>query len=296
MVNTNVDCRSCMLTRNIWCWTLDSKVKVSTSIYGGIGTPLYFLRVSSRVFAPLTVSANGCSMKQTYINFHAVFDEVWDADRTLCKDTYSSRRNQRTTTEKTVISHDFFRVSAIHEARHTYRSQGAIVERHIATSIASPADVLRVSSRILAPLTVTAYKRSLDENKLTSISTAFLMRPEMQTELCPKTGTLPEGIKGLLQTKQLFPTTFFGVSAIHEARIWIACSAGVFFGRENVLLAKAPCWNSKREEKMGRVKRSGVGGVDPPWLREKRKRLPENTVKMRNTPAVPEMSSRPINT
>ena len=29
-----------MLIRNIWCWTLDSKVEVSTSIYGGIGTPL----------------------------------------------------------------------------------------------------------------------------------------------------------------------------------------------------------------------------------------------------------------
>ena len=40
MVNTNVNCRSCMLIRNIWCWTLDSKVEVSTSIYGGIGTPL----------------------------------------------------------------------------------------------------------------------------------------------------------------------------------------------------------------------------------------------------------------
>lgn len=42
----------------------------------------------------------------------------------------------------------------------------------------------------------------------------------MQTELFPTTRTLPEGIKGLLQRKQLFPTTFFGVSAIHEARIW----------------------------------------------------------------------------
>ena len=57
----------------------------------------------------------------------------------------------------------------------------------------------------------------------------------MQTELCPKTGTLPEGMKGLLQTKQLFPTAFFGVPAIHEARggTWVACSAGVFFGRAN---------------------------------------------------------------
>ena len=33
----------------------------------------------------------------------------------------------------------------------------------------------------------------------------------------------------------------------------LACSAGVFIGRANVLLTKAPCWNSKREEKMGRV-------------------------------------------
>ena len=40
MVNTNVNCRNCMLIRNIWCWTLDSKVEVSTSIYGGIGMPL----------------------------------------------------------------------------------------------------------------------------------------------------------------------------------------------------------------------------------------------------------------
>ena len=40
MVNTNVNCRRCMLIRNIWCWTLDSKVEVSTSIYGGTGTPL----------------------------------------------------------------------------------------------------------------------------------------------------------------------------------------------------------------------------------------------------------------
>ena len=40
MVNTNVCCRRCLMIRNIWCWTLDSKVEVSTSIYGGIGTPL----------------------------------------------------------------------------------------------------------------------------------------------------------------------------------------------------------------------------------------------------------------
>ena len=39
MVNTNVCCRRCLMIRNIWCWTLDSKVEVSTSIYAGIGTP-----------------------------------------------------------------------------------------------------------------------------------------------------------------------------------------------------------------------------------------------------------------
>ena len=41
---------------------------------------------------------------------------------------------------------------------------------------------------------------------------------------------------------------------------WVACSAGVFVGRANVLLTKAPCWNSKKGEKMGPVKRSRVGG------------------------------------
>ena len=41
---------------------------------------------------------------------------------------------------------------------------------------------------------------------------------------------------------------------------YLACSAGVFFKWANVLLAKAPFWNLKREEKMGRVKRSGIGG------------------------------------
>ena len=40
MVNTNVHCRSCMSIRNIWGWTLVSKVEVSASIYGGISTPL----------------------------------------------------------------------------------------------------------------------------------------------------------------------------------------------------------------------------------------------------------------
>ena len=33
----------------------------------------------------------------------------------------------------------------------------------------------------------------------------------------------------------------------------LACSAGVFIGHTNVLLTEVPCWNSKREEKMGRV-------------------------------------------
>ena len=33
----------------------------------------------------------------------------------------------------------------------------------------------------------------------------------------------------------------------------LACSAGVFIGRARmVLIAKAPCWNSRREEEMGR--------------------------------------------
>ena len=27
MCDTNVDCRSCMLIRNIWCWTLESKIE-----------------------------------------------------------------------------------------------------------------------------------------------------------------------------------------------------------------------------------------------------------------------------
>ena len=40
----------------------------------------------------------------------------------------------------------------------------------------------------------------------------------------------------------------------------VAYSAGVFFGCATVLLANAPCWNSKREDKMGRVKRRRVGG------------------------------------
>ena len=45
-----------------------------------------------------------------------------------------------------------------------------------------------------------------------------------------------------------------------EAYLSIACSAGVFIGRARmVLIAKAPCWNSRREEEMGRVKGRGRG-------------------------------------
>ena len=58
----------------------------------------------------------------------------------------------------------------------------------------------------------------------------------------------------------------------------LACSAGVFFGCA-ICSRKCHVETSGREEEMGRVKRSGEGAG-----REKRKRLPENTVKMRNTP------------
>ena len=58
----------------------------------------------------------------------------------------------------------------------------------------------------------------------------------------------------------------------------LACSAGVFFERA-ICLRKRHVETSRREEEMGRVKGSGEGAG-----REKRKRLPENTVKMRNTP------------
>ena len=53
---------------------------------------------------------------------------------------------------------------------HTYRSQGPIVERHIATSIASPADVLRVSSRILAPLINSYCIQTVTRRKQTYIN------------------------------------------------------------------------------------------------------------------------------
>ena len=58
----------------------------------------------------------------------------------------------------------------------------------------------------------------------------------------------------------------------------LACSAGVFFERA-IWSRKGHVGSSRREEEMGRVKVSGEGAG-----REKRKRLPENTVKMRNTP------------
>ena len=58
----------------------------------------------------------------------------------------------------------------------------------------------------------------------------------------------------------------------------LACSVGVFFERA-ICSRKCHVETSGREEEMGRVKGSGEGAG-----REKRKRLPENTVKMRNTP------------
>ena len=64
----------------------------------------------------------------------------------------------------------------------------------------------------------------------------------------------------------------------------LTCSAGVLFGRMNVFLAKAPRWNSKSEEKMGRIKRNGEGGGGEGGRERREKRLPENIVKMRNTP------------
>ena len=57
----------------------------------------------------------------------------------------------------------------------------------------------------------------------------------------------------------------------------LACSAGVFFGCA-ICSRKRHVETSRREEEMGQVKGSGEGAG-----REKRKRLPENTVKMRNT-------------
>ena len=60
-------------------------------------------------------------------------------------------------------------------------------------------------------------------------------------------------------SNSLFNTSKFEDLFRACALLSLACSAGVFFGRGNVLHAKAPCWNSKREEKIGRVNRSGVG-------------------------------------
>ena len=58
----------------------------------------------------------------------------------------------------------------------------------------------------------------------------------------------------------------------------LACNAGVFFDRA-ICSRKRHVETSRREEEMRRVKGSGEGAG-----REKRKRPPENTVKMRNNP------------
>ena len=63
-----------------------------------------------------------------------------------------------------------------------------------------------------------------------------------------------------------------------EVDAQIPCSAGVFF-EHAICSRKRHVENSRRGEEMGRVKGSGEGAG-----REKRKRLPANTVKMRNTP------------
>ena len=63
------------------------------------------------------------------------------------------------------------------------------------------------------------------------------------------------------------------------SRSIIACSAGVFFGSANVLLAKGHVETRKEGRKWGESKGAGKGTG-----REKRKHLPENTVKIRNTP------------
>ena len=41
------------------------------------------------------------------------------------------------------------------------------------------------------------------------------------------------------------------LNLIYVISVPLACSAGVFFGRANVLLAKAPCWNSKLRGESG---------------------------------------------
>ena len=74
----------------------------------------------------------------------------------------------------------------------------------------------------------------------------------------------------------------------------LACSAGVLFGGVNGFLAKAPRWISKSAtlnlEKRGenganqKERGSGGGGGKGEGREKKKKRLPENTVKMRNTP------------
>ena len=54
----------------------------------------------------------------------------------------------------------------------------------------------------------------------TNFSTAHSIKCTMSTELLPNTLILAWGINGKVHRKQLFPTIFFGVSSIHEARIW----------------------------------------------------------------------------
>ena len=41
------------------------------------------------------------------------------------------------------------------------------------------------------------------------------------------------------------------LNLIYVISVPLACSAGVFFGRANVLLAKAPCWNSRLRRESG---------------------------------------------
>ena len=75
------------------------------------------------------------------------------------------------------------------------------------------------------------------------------------------------------------PSAFISVSvSANYSGGNLVCSAGVFFELA-IFSRKRHVETSRREEEMGRVKGSGEGAG-----RKKRKRLPENTVKMRNTP------------
>ena len=60
--------------------------------------------------------------------------------------------------------------------------------------------------------------------------------------------------------KQQTPENNKNQTLCQGANLFIACSAGVFFGCANVFVLEGPCWNSRREEEMGRVKGSGEGG------------------------------------